>query len=431
MLNPLAQELNQILDGTTALSLLSDAGTRMFFPKGIIAQSAEAKKLGKTANATIGMTVVNGSTAIIPSIQELIPTLTSEEIVSYAPTAGFPDLRKEWKEKQLLKNPLLKNKVTSLPVVVPGLTAGLSYMSDMFLDESRPLLSASPAWGNYALIVQTRRNAPLHKFKIFADGKFNLSGIEAAVKEEAASGFVRILFNFPQNPTGYTPAHEEMMKLCRILREAADTGAKILVLCDDAYFGLNYEDYIEQQSLFAYLADLHENIFAVKIDGPTKEDFAWGLRCGFITFAGKGLTDVQYEALIKKLMGFIRSSVSCSSTPSQTLLMHAFKDPAIEDQKAQFRKLLEKRYKKVKAFVNTHTSSCVEALPFNSGYFMSLHLTGINAEQLRVKLLQEKQIGTIAIDQETLRIAFSSLDEDKIEIVYSAIYETAEQLSNV
>ncbi len=112
-------------------------------------------------------------------------------------------------------------------------------------------------------------------------------------------------------------------------------------------------------------------------------------------------------------------------------MMHAFQDPSLEEQKADFRKILENRYRKVKAFTDTHHSEVVSALPFNSGYFMSLHLTGIDAELLRMELLNKKGIGTIAIDPETLRIAFSSLDEDKIDAVYSAIYETAKNLLRV
>ena len=39
MMNELAQELNDALAGTTAGSLLSDMGRRLYFPRGIIAQS--------------------------------------------------------------------------------------------------------------------------------------------------------------------------------------------------------------------------------------------------------------------------------------------------------------------------------------------------------------------------------------------------------
>jgi aspartate/methionine/tyrosine aminotransferase len=219
----------------------------------------------------------------------------------------------------------------------------------------------------------------------------------------------------------------EVKKLVEIIRGLAEKGVKVMVWCDDAYFGLAYEDDIEKQSLFAYLADLHPNVLAAKIDGPTKEDFAWGFRCGFITFACKGMNDAQYDALVKKLMGVIRSSVSCASTPPQTLLLNAYRNPETENQKAEYRKILEKRYKLVKQFVTTHSSNEVEALPFNSGYFMSFH-TKCNAEELRLKILHEKQIGTISIDESTLRVAFSSVDESKIDQVYSAIYAAAEEM---
>ena len=213
-----------------------------------------------------------------------------------------------------------------------------------------------------------------------------------------------------------------------MVKKLADNGTKVMVWCDDAYFGLNYEDDIEPQSLFAYLADLHENVLAIKADGPTKEDFAWGFRTGFVTFASKGMTDAQYTALTTKFMAAIRSSVSCSSTPSQALVMHALKDPAHDAQKKELRAMLKRRYDLVRSFVNTHKSSVLEPLPFNSGYFMSFNVKTGNAEDIRKKLLAEKGIGIIQIDANTLRVAFSSIDEDKIDSVYTSIYNVAESM---
>lgn len=429
MISPLAQELNDVLQDTTAGSLLSDLGKRIYFPKGIIAQSGEAKQLGKVANGTIGMTVVNGTPVILPSVHKNAEMLSSRDLVAYAPTAGNPELREIWKNTLIKKNPSLAEKSFSLPVVVPGLTAGISYLADLFLDETKGLIAADPSWDNYVLIAEARRNAPFHQFPMFKDGKFNIAGLEAVMKEEAKTGSVRALLNFPQNPSGYSPTKAEVQELVRICRELAEQGTKVMIWCDDAYFGLNYEDDIESQSLFAYLCDLHPNVLAAKIDGPTKEDFVWGFRTGFITFGSKGMTTEQYDALVKKLMGVIRSSVSCASTPPQTLLLKAYQDPAMDSEKAAFRKILEARYALVKQFISSHTSKEVTPFPFNSGYFMSFHTNTVNAEELRQKLLKEKGIGTIAIDAHTLRVAFSSLDEDKIEIVYKAIYETADTMS--
>ena len=235
--------MNDTLAGTTAGLLLSDLGSRIYFPKGIIAQSAEAKKLGKTANATIGTALEGGKPIILGSVHKFAPELSAAELVSYAPTAGNPDLRAKWKEKLLEKNPLLKGKTFSLPVVVPGLTAGISFLSDLFVDEKHPLLAADPSWDNYALIVETRRNSELHQFNMFRDGGFDIDSFKKALRDEAEkSGSVRVILNFPQNPSGYSPSNAEAEAIIATIKAEAEKGTRIIVWDDDAYFGLNYED---------------------------------------------------------------------------------------------------------------------------------------------------------------------------------------------
>ena len=69
----------------------------------------------------------------------------------------------------------------------------------------------------------------------------------------------------------------------------AEAGCNVVAIADDAYFGLFYEDSLKE-SLFGKLANLHPRILAIKLDGATKEEFVWGFRTGFITFAdGKKL----------------------------------------------------------------------------------------------------------------------------------------------
>jgi len=265
-INPLAKELNEILAPTVAGRFLSDLGNRLYFPKGIIAQSGEAKKLGKTANATIGMAVKDGTPLILKAISDQLCGFKPQEIVAYAPTAGNENLRNEWLAGIYRKNPSLNNTPISLPVLVPGLTAGLSYLSDLFLGDDTVLLTGDPAWDNYVLIVEARRNAVLKGFPLFKGNGFDVEGFEKTVKEEAKTGKVRMLLNFPQNPSGYTPTKTETAEIVRILLETAESGADIMVWSDDAYFGLDYEDDIDPESLFAKLANAHERILAIKID---------------------------------------------------------------------------------------------------------------------------------------------------------------------
>ncbi|MDR2631963.1 MAG: aminotransferase class I/II-fold pyridoxal phosphate-dependent enzyme [Spirochaetaceae bacterium] len=432
MEHELAQELNGILRGTTPEALLSAMGKRLYFPKGIIAQGAEAKQFSTLANGTLGIAVKQKMPLILSALGEQLPGMKAGEIVSYAPTAGIPGLREIWAAEIRRKNPALGNSSFSLPVVTTGLTAGVSLLADLFLDEGQTLMAADPSWDNYVLVAEARRNARFQPVTMFNEGGLDLPALEAALSAEAEkTGFVRLLLNFPHNPTGYSPTVGEARGICALIRNIAEKGAKVLVICDDAYFGLRFEEDLEPQSLFAYLAGLHENILAAKIDGSTKEDFAWGLRCGFVTFGGKNLSDAHYDALIKKTMAVIRSTISCSSTVVQNLLqkMYSSGGDTLQSEKKAYRDLIERRYKKVRALVDAKKNHpLLRPMPFNSGYFMSFRCANRNAESLRQKLLRDYGVGTIAIDERTLRVAFSGLDDECIDEVYALIYRAAEEL---
>ncbi|MDR1107691.1 MAG: aminotransferase class I/II-fold pyridoxal phosphate-dependent enzyme [Spirochaetaceae bacterium] len=433
MEHELARELNETLRDTAPGALLSAMGRRLYFPKGIIAQSAEANQHSALANGTLGIAAKHKSPLILSALGEQVPGMSAAEMVSYAPTAGINALRETWAAEIRRKNPSLEKAAFSLPVVTPGLTAGMSALADLFLDEGQTLAAANPSWDNYALIAEARRNARLRPVDMFTDRGIDMAALKAALSDEARkTGAVRLLLNFPHNPTGYSPTREEARDIRGILRELAETGAKILVICDDAYFGLRFEENIEAESLFAGLAVLHENVFAAKVDGSTKEDFAWGLRCGFLTFGGKNLSAAHYEALIKKVMAVIRSTVSCSSTVVQNLLqkMYAHGGDTLNKERAAYRDIIEGRYKKVRAFVDPRKNHpWLQPMPFNSGYFMSFKCNGIDAESLRQKLLFTYGVGTIAINPQTLRVAFSGLDDEGIDEVYTRIYRAAEELA--
>jgi aspartate/methionine/tyrosine aminotransferase len=428
-MNPLAVELNSVLDETVAGRLFSGFGRRLFFPKGIIAQSAEAKLLAPVKNATIGMAFKGGQPLILSAVAESMPTLSSKEAVTYAPTPGFDPVRQAWKELLVKKNPSLDPDAFSLPVVVPGITAGISYTADLFLDKGTVMLASDPCWDNYSLIFAERREAELKGIPFFGSGPgLDIQKIGKALKEEAKSGSVRIILNFPNNPSGYSPTLSEVNELVQLIGEIAEGGADVLVICDDAYFGLFYDDTVHRESLFSALACLHDRVLAVKVDGPTKEDYVWGLRMGFLSFGSRGLGGKHYEALIKKLMGVIRSSVSCANSPAQYLMLKVMEDSRTAGEKDAFFHLLQSRYRAVKNFVNTHKSSHLDPMPFNSGYFMSFRCIGVNAEALRLRLLSEHGIGVIALGASCLRVAFAALEEDQIPKIYEAIYEAAEAL---
>jgi len=69
-----------------------------------------------------------------------------------------------------------------------------------------------------------------------------------------------------------------------------------------------------------------------------------------------------------------------------------------------------------------------EVYPFNSGYFMCIKLKYVNAEHLRVHLLDKYGTGLIAIGDTDLRIAFSCIEEDDIRQLFDTILAGAKEL---
>ncbi|NHI91449.1 MAG: aminotransferase class I/II-fold pyridoxal phosphate-dependent enzyme [Candidatus Lokiarchaeota archaeon] len=424
-MNPIANELNEIIKkyNPTIFELLSRFGKEIYFPRGILFQGAEAKKQAYKYNATIGIATEKGEPMHLKSIMNQIHGLTVNESVNYAPASGNMDLRIKWKEEMLRKNPSLKNKNTSLPVVTNALTHGLSLSADLFVDRGDDVIVPDKIWGNYNLIFKTKYEANMNVYPFFHKGGYNLTGLQDTLNSIKRDKII-ILLNFPNNPTGYSILKKEAEELVKNLKEKLDEGRKIVLLSDDAYFGMFYLDNVLKESIFSKFADLHPNLLAIKIDGATKEDFVWGLRVGFITYSAGNTPKEVYDCIEQKTMGAIRSNISNCSGLSQSIVLKSLNSQTVQQERAEKIAILEKRAKKV-IEVNKNEEYMIkwEPYPFNSGYFMCMKLKTVNAENLRKHLLKKYGLGVIAIDDTDIRVAFSCLEEVEIPEVYEIIYK--------
>jgi aspartate/methionine/tyrosine aminotransferase/drug/metabolite transporter (DMT)-like permease len=423
-----AMDLNAVLDRGPAGALLSELGRRLSLPRGIVVQAGEAKRLAVRFDGSAGVALERRTPLHLSAVQSRFSGLEPADLYSYSPTQGNPALRKLWGELLLEKNPSLAGACLSLPTVVPGLTFGVSAAADLFLDPGDTVFVPEPCWDNYDLVFRVRRGARIAGWPLFDAGdRFSVSGLRAVLADARRSGMRRAvaLFNFPHNPSGYTPTREEAGAIAGALEEAARSGLRIVALLDDAYFGLTYEQEAERESLFARLVRSHEGILAVKVDGTTKEDLAWGFRIAFVTFGGAAVDRAACDALEEKLAGELRSVVSSASTPAQTLLLGALRSGGYRDDKDAAFRLLEGRYRVVRRVLDRLAREHPELarpLPFNSGYFVCLRLPGGGADAVRRRLLESEGIGTVALGEELLRIAYSAVDADGLEPMLEAVY---------
>ncbi len=423
-MNELALKLNETLGA--AAGFLSDSGRRMYFPYGgILGQSAEARSCG--INATIGMAFEeDGSPLVMDCFAKNINL--DKKAFLYAGSFGVPALREAWKAMEVKKNPSLADKKFSLPVVTNALTHGLRITAELFAGAGDKVVVPDLFWDNYALIFEESAGSKLEFFNTFKAGRFDVEAMKAALNAEGEKKI--LILNFPNNPTGYTATDEDAAEIVAAVKEAADAGKKIVVVLDDAYFGLVYEEGVHGESLFADFADLSENVLAVKLDGTTKEDYVWGLRVGFITFAFKGAGDEQLKALEAKAAGNVRSAISNATSIGQAMALAAYADmDAYDAQKKEKYDVLKSRYDEIRRILAEHPEygGTFEVMPFNSGYFMCVRPKGIDAESVRKHLIAKYSTGTIVLSG-LIRLAFSTIPRHKLAELFANVHSAINDL---
>lgn len=427
-MNPLAQNLNEQLKQSNPeiFSMLSDLGQNMFYPKGILSQSAEAKST--KYNATIGMATNDNGKMYANALNQMFNELSPDEIFPYAPPQGIEELRDLWQEKMLKDNPDLTKEVMTRPIVTNALTHGLSLVADLFINSGDTILLPEHNWGNYKLVFNTRHNANIDTYPIFDEnGHYTTKSLVKSLEAYNKDKVVMIL-NYPNNPTGYTPNNEEVQTIVNAIKSLAEKGTQVVVVIDDAYYGLFYED-VYTQSLFTALTNIQsKNVLPVRLDGATKEFFAWGFRVGFITF---GVEDASTKDVLEaKTKGLIRSNISSGPLPSQSAVKHVLKN------NVQFNKEIEQnittlreRYEVTKTVVYADQyQSHWQAYDFNSGYFMAIKVKDVNPETLRQHLIEKYSIGVIALNETDIRIAFSCVEKDDIPHVFDSIAKAIDDL---
>lgn len=420
--------VNQVVEHQTPAlwQLLSELGRRSAYPPDIPYQAAQAR--GASFNATIGQITDGAGRGL--ALESLVSRVTLDEDAAnraflYSPVEGSAELRRRWRERQRAASPTAPS---TLPLVVSGLTHGLSLVADLFADTGRPVVVPAPFWGNYRQIFGLRRGARVLPAEVYGGGVFDPRAFVAPLAQIEAGEPAIVLANLPCNPVGYSPSAAERGELVAALVEAAEE-RPLLVVCDDAYAGLVYESDAPRHSLFWDLAGAHANLVPVKVDGCTKELVFFGGRVAFLSFAFEPGSEVE-EAVESKCKCLIRATVGSPAAVSQEIVLAALNEPGIADEVEQVRVLLEERYLALKRALTDFDPTCGRPLPFNSGCFALIELPeGVEPEALRRLLLDELDTGVVSIAPRYVRLAYCSVALDAIAELVARVEAGVRQLS--
>ncbi len=395
---------------------LSSLGRDAAYPPDIPFQAAQAR--GKRYNATIGqITDGAGKILALPAIAEALSSLEGDDLdraLLYSPLEGLPELRQRWHEFQ--RPPGAPE--SSLPLVTAGLTHGLALVADLFGGPGRKVVVPKPFWGNYRQVFGLRTGAELVESAAYSDGVYQPQALAETLATLPEEEPALVVLNLPSNPGGYMPTAQEREVLVRSLLQAADH-RPVVLLCDDAYAGLVYEDGVPAGSLFWELAGRHERLLPVRVSGSTKEFTFFGGRVGFLTFPFASESPVM-NALESKVKCLLRAGIGSPVALSQVVLLCALRRPDVREQIAGIVAQLRERWQVLVAALEDVDRELLRPLPCNAGAFALLELAdGIDPEEVRQYLLEKEDTGLVAFAPKYLRIAFCSVDAiDLPEVVH-------------
>ncbi len=408
---------------------LSALGRAATMPADIPEQAAEAR--GKEVNATIGqITDGKGRPLALSAVEEALSGIVDRDrAILYSPIGGLPEMRAAWRAWQ--RRGIGDELPSSLPVVTVGLSHGLSLLADIFAEEETSVVVPTPFWGNYAQMFALRRGAVIESEEAYVEGVFQPHAWQKSLDRLPEGKPAVTIVNFPSNPGGYFPNHEERRVFVNGLLQAADR-RPIVAIFDDAYAGLVYEDDCDPKSVFwDVVAARHPNLLAVKLDGGTKEFSYFGGRVGFITF-GLPVDSELATILESKIKCMSRALLGSPAATAQVVLLQALQAKETVADIEAIRVQLGRRYRRVRNALDRLDRDLLLPLACNSGCFALVEIPerlGLTAEQVRRRLLDVESVGVVSIAPRYLRIALCSLHEDDSERTVEAMERAVRDLA--
>jgi aspartate/methionine/tyrosine aminotransferase len=420
----MSDALNDVLARTApALArCLSPLGRRAEFPPGVLAQTRAAQ--GCELNATIGqVTDGAGLPLSLPTMEDAVPGLDPASTFLYGPQAGDPGLRALWARRQ---QRLAGDHAapTTTPMVTLGLTHGVSLVSDLFADADTDVVLPWPTWGNYQHVFGLRHAARFVEYPFYDGDGFNVTGFVDALSRCAGKAIVVV--NFPANPAGYSPTEAERDA---IVDAVVARRQPTVVLLDDAYQGMVWEPRRVVRSLFW---DLHrradpEHHVLIRLDGATKELLFFGGRVGFLT---ANVTGAAEEALLSKLMGLARATVSVPPGPSQALVKRALEAPDLDAQIAVRFDDIRARFHALRGALEAMDRRLLRPLPCNAGCFALVEVAPtLDADHLRRHLIARHSTGLVSETNRHLRICFTSARESDLPEIVARLEKGAAEVA--
>jgi aspartate/methionine/tyrosine aminotransferase len=217
--------------------------------------------------------------------------------LGYTESQGHPEYRR-------LVAEMYENVTADDVVILTSPVEGIYLTMQTLLEASDEVVALSPAYDALHHVAEHLCG----KFEVWqlvptATGwEMDLDHLRSMVNSKTRL----IIVNFPHNPTGYQPDHDELQELIKIAREN-----DCWLFCDEIYRGL--EAGFDLGAAIPSVADIYEK--AIVLNGLSKTYGLPGLRAGWLV--------IRDGMVREKLIGWKHYTTICPAAPTEYLAMRA------------------------------------------------------------------------------------------------------------
>ncbi len=329
---------------------------------------------------------------------ELVNKYMNAGYNQYAPSSGVLPLREAIAEKTQKLYNYQYNPETEITITAGGTQAIYAAIS-AFVKEEDEVIVFEPAYDFYAPAIKLNGGIPVYIQLKHPDYEIDWNDVTRSINSRTRM----IIVNTPHNPTGKVLSAKDLEKLSKLV-----TGSNILILSDEVYEHLIFDDY-EHQSVARY-PKLAERSIIISSFGKTFNITGWQL--------GYCLAPDEYTSEFRAIHQFMMFAVN---SPIQYAMAEFLRTTNEYLELADFYE--EKR----DFFIEMLEDSPFDAEPATGTYFQLLDYSNITDEgdvDFAIRLAKEFGVAPVPVsvfyhqkvDNKLLRFCFAKKPETLKEV---------------
>ncbi len=347
----------------------------------------------------------SGKFVMYQTVQDAYKNLTPDEI---APYVMAPKKYMEYSIRQCFGKSRPSGFIRAFPS--PGSTGALHHAICGYTNPGDTVLIADWHWGSYEnLCFHNGRN--IRTFHLLDEKqRFHLKSFADAVSAvaEKQENLLIILNSPANNPTGYSLSDSEWDGVIACLKQMADKGKNVILVCDVAYMDYSGEKE-ECRTFFQKFSGLPENFLVLVAYTMSKGFTLYGQRAGTLICItpSEKIADEFWEAcqcMTKCTWG------SCNGASMNAMIRiceDGETEKALDAERSEKYQMICER---AKLFTQEAKETGLVMFPYLGGFFITLPME--NAEQVCEEL--DKQNIFLVPLPHGIRIAICSIPQKKI-----------------